>query len=67
MIKYAVDTVQILEKHKTAWDKGSCPECGAPVDRSANVFFCSIHGTEPFEKKSNDNFKRQRNNRAGKK
>jgi hypothetical protein len=53
--KYGVDESKKDKEVKTAADKGSCPKCGSPLDKSANVHKCPTHGTEPFEEKGTKN------------
>tara|TARA_Y100000034_G_scaffold126258_1_gene177223 strand:- start:149 stop:301 length:153 start_codon:yes stop_codon:yes gene_type:complete len=48
MTKYAV--VEEDESVKTAEEDARCPLCGSELDPEANVPFCPVHGTKPFEK-----------------
>ena len=50
MEKYSVEQGQEGDA-KTAADRGKCPKCGRPLEKTASVHKCPEHGTEPFEKK----------------
>lgn len=52
MEKYGVDTKNNEEKR--AADDKKCPECGADVELFGIVKKCPVHGSEPFEKKDNE-------------
>jgi hypothetical protein len=49
--KYGVEEDKKDPKVKTAAEKGTCPQCGATLEKTASVHKCPTHGTEPFEKK----------------
>lgn len=51
MEKYGYE-VEEGEGIKTASEKGKCPICGAEV--TGNPPVCPVHGSEPFERKHDD-------------
>lgn len=49
MEKYGVQ--EDTSPDKKASPVGTCPICGAPLEKTASVHKCPTHGTKPFEKK----------------
>lgn len=53
MEKYGVDTRRDGDEKEAADDK-KCPSCGAVVETHGDVKKCPVHGSEPFEKKDEE-------------
>lgn len=56
-------TTQPPAQEKRGWTQGTCPICGAEVERKGRTVTCINHGTEPFEEKlktKDEHPKRQR-------
>jgi hypothetical protein len=53
MDKFAVSERQDVAALEKAASHG-CPLCGAKVEQHGNVVLCPRHGSEPFERKRQD-------------
>lgn len=51
MEKYGVDLDNEKTKQASEGEIGTCPWCGKELDENG---FCPVHGSEPFEKRDED-------------
>ncbi len=53
MEKYGVEQEE-EDETKTADEKTACPKCGQEVEKHGSVKICPKDGSEPFEKKDDE-------------
>jgi len=54
MNKYGVEEEEKPKKGKTASADDGCPSCGGKVEQHGKVKICENEGSEPFEKKDDE-------------